>query len=691
MKNSAIMLLLLTCAPALFAQVPLEILFQDEEGFLRYRADARNNYIPDFSQAGYKNGDQPLPDVPVVLTIGPVSGDNTAHIQTALDQVGAMPPGPDGFRGALLLEPGLYPISGTIVLQQNGVVLRGAGQGEDPDQNTVLFATGNIPAERDVIQVGGVPGTNWNIAVPGTRSAVTSTLVPAGSRSLEVAAPELYSEGDVVIVFQPSTFEWLSDINFGDTAGDEPWAAGEIDLYYKRTITGVDFQESKITLDVPVFDRLERALAEAEVYTLEEPGLRREIGIEQLRVAIESDAPLSANHARNAIRFIGVEDCWASAVTALHFSYAAIDMTYADRVTVQGCEGLEPHSPIDGGWRYNFAANAYSNNILFEGCHATQGRHAYVTNGTSSASNIVVHNCTSAEDYAAIEGHRRWSQGLLYDNLSITQPNTTNLLGLYNRGSYGTGHGWSAVHSVAWNVAMPPGNRLLLQRPPKRQNYAIGCEAIVSGNHQFAHPKGYEEGTGEVLAIPSLYAAQLEQRTTRGLHPDAPARLEAAFTGGEVILSWLDMAARETGYVVEVSYDNEETFEVIGTLPADASSFSDTNTAGFGGILSYRVFATGDCPSPYSNIAKAATVTSTGEPEPVRVVSVFPNPVRDIATIHCTNRLVRSVRVYNAAMQQQLTRMSQNSIDCSTWSPGLYLFEITLSDGTRHWQKLLKN
>lgn len=685
------MFFFLVVANPLIAQQSLDILSRDEEGYLRYRADDRNNYIPDFSQAGYKNNMEALPDVPVVLTIEPVPGDNTAHIQAALDQVGQLLPGPDSIRGALLLEAGLYAVAGTIKMPHSGVVLRGVGNGEDPNSNTILFATGNSPAARDVVQIGALPGLSWNTAVPGTRSIITSTYLPAGSRSLEVAAPELFSAGDVVIVHQPSTTEWLADINFGDTAGDAPWAPGEIGLYYKRTITEVDFQENKITLDIPVFDRLERALAEAEVYILDEPGIRREIGIEQLRVTIETNGPLDDAHARNAVRFIGVEDCWARAVTALHFSYAAVDTEYADRITVQGCRGLQPHSPIDGGWRYNFAVSAYSNNIRFVGCHATQGRHAFVSNGTSSVSNIVFQDCSSAEDYNTIEGHRRWSQGLLFDNLSITQPNTTRLLGLYNRGSYGTGHGWSAVHSVAWNVDMPSGSQLLLQRPPKRQNYAIGCQAIVSGNHQFTHPKGYEEGTGEDLAIPSLYAAQLEQRTTRGLPPDAPARLEAAFTGGQVMLSWLDIAARETGYVVEVSYDDGETFEVIGTLPADANSFNDTNTAGFGGILSYRVFATGDCPSPYSNVAKAATVTSTGESEPVAVVSVFPNPVSDVANIHCPNRLVRSVRAFNSAMQQQPTGASISTIDCSAWSSGLYLFEIILSDGTRYWRKLLKN
>ena len=48
-------------------------------------------------------GTVPLPNVPVVLTISPVSGDNQANIQNALDQIAAMAPDANGFRGALLL------------------------------------------------------------------------------------------------------------------------------------------------------------------------------------------------------------------------------------------------------------------------------------------------------------------------------------------------------------------------------------------------------------------------------------------------------------------------------------------------------------------------------------------------------------------------------------------------------------
>ena len=79
--------------------------------------------------------------------------------------------------------------------------------------------------------------------------------------------------------------------------------------------------------------------------------------------------------------------------------------------------------------------------------------------------------------------------GILFDKISFTdvclyhltcvKPNikTTRplVLGLYNRGSYGTGHGWSAAHSVAWNVL--GSQPISVQKPPTAQNYAVGCTA----------------------------------------------------------------------------------------------------------------------------------------------------------------------------------------------------------------------
>src|SRR5712672_2603140 len=75
----------------------------DANGRLVYPADAQDNRIPDYSNAGYRGGGVPLPTVPVVLTISPIAGDNTANIQAAIDAVGAMAVQGDGYRGTVLL------------------------------------------------------------------------------------------------------------------------------------------------------------------------------------------------------------------------------------------------------------------------------------------------------------------------------------------------------------------------------------------------------------------------------------------------------------------------------------------------------------------------------------------------------------------------------------------------------------
>jgi hypothetical protein len=111
-----------------------------------------------------------------------------------------------------------------------------------------------------------------------------------------------------------------------------------------------------------------------------------------------------------------------------------------------------------------------------------------------------------------------WSQGLLYDNLKEINTNVTSgnhVLGLYNRGDFGSGHGWASVHSVAWNCNVGTSN-IIIQKPPTAQNYGIGCIGNVTGVKPpapFSHPQGYIEGTNVSGLNPqSLYLAQLSER-----------------------------------------------------------------------------------------------------------------------------------------------------------------------------------
>lgn len=109
------------------------------DGKLVYVPDAQGNIIHDASHAGYRGGGVAIPTVPVAETIWPVPGDNTAHVQAAIDRVSALPLGQNGFRGALLLRAGIYKMATPITIQASGVVLRGEGMG---DTGTILIGTG---------------------------------------------------------------------------------------------------------------------------------------------------------------------------------------------------------------------------------------------------------------------------------------------------------------------------------------------------------------------------------------------------------------------------------------------------------------------------------------------------------------------------------------------------------------------
>jgi len=215
-------LILIFLFTTLYGQVPSSIIFKDDDGLLRAVKDAEDNNIVDFSYAGYQQGEAPLPEVAVVATVSPIMGDNTPRIQQVIDSVANLPLNADGIRGAILLEAGTYEIHGTLSITASGVVLRGVGDGEDATTNTILKGIGNQPNQRNIIEAGGLGMADWTAREQGSTSPITSAFVPAGARTLEVGAAELYNVGDEVIIFHNSTNEWLETIDFGDTGTDAP-------------------------------------------------------------------------------------------------------------------------------------------------------------------------------------------------------------------------------------------------------------------------------------------------------------------------------------------------------------------------------------------------------------------------------------------------------------------------------------
>ncbi len=486
---------------------------------LAYVSDKKGNRIPDFSYSGYKNSEILIPNIPVVYSIKPIAGDNTKHIQAAIDKVGAMPLDKNGSRGALVLKAGNYDVHGTLFLKYSGIVLRGEGDGVDTSKNTVIKAIGNTPENRTILIAGGNKNheldDDW---VWGTRSYITSDFVPVGAHTFEVDNPSIYEVGDNIIINHPCTKKWI-DANNGGVENDKTkfWHEGELPILYNRYIKKIE--GNTITIDAPVFNHLDKKLAQSFIYKYNRKGLLTNIGIEKLRIDIQTLGRTDIkNHAENAIVLRQIEDSWVRDCTTLHFWKSGILTQTAFRISVINSKALEPYGVVTGGQRYNFNASTFSQQILFYQCKASDARHGYVSNGRSSVSGIAVVESTCLRSYTASEGHQKWSQGMLFDNLTEAETRVeteggNRVMGFYNRGNWANGHGWSAAHSVLWNCNAN-GKVITLQKPPTAQNYAIGCFGKVSGNGPFEGPTGFIEGTNKKGLYPqSLFKAQFKDRT----------------------------------------------------------------------------------------------------------------------------------------------------------------------------------
>jgi hypothetical protein len=361
-----VVLILLALPGNLRAQTIIErctskLYHPDSSGKLVYSKDKNGNRLPDFSHVGYHSGEKAIPFVPVKITLEPGSGDDTRSIQDALDKLGAFPPDEAGLRGAVLLRRGVYRVDGTLIISNSGVVLRGEGNGPD---GTVIIATGydELKYKRALITVGprsdnleAHTSHRYTIdhvkLVTNSRQAILDPYVPVGAFTFEVMSASDYKPGDRIVVYRPSTQEWIHSIGCdklaarwagirdirwvkdGETPGvyyqrlgydsqyhllqkrDESWddfvkrvplskdgerfdftrqwEAGEYDLFFERRITGVD--GNHITIDIPIVHSMETAFGGGAIFHYETPGRITEVGIENLRLVSEFAEPVP-NH-----------------------------------------------------------------------------------------------------------------------------------------------------------------------------------------------------------------------------------------------------------------------------------------------------------------------------------------------------------------------------------------------------------
>jgi hypothetical protein len=470
----------------------------NKDGSLQYQPDEKGNTIPDFSRVGYHGGNRPIPDVAIVKVIGPnATGHSGDLIQEAIDEVARNTPDQQGFRGTILLKKGVYKIAAPLRIAQSGIVLRGEG---DTENGTRLMAT--TKKQEPLITVSG----EGNIReIPGSRTTITNAYVPSGATSFSVAEPTSFKTGDRIVVFQTTNEAWISDLKMNqieERGGTKQWTTREYIFPFERVITQV--KGKTIFIDNPIVMPIETKYGGASIFKYDFNNRISEVGIEHIYFESEYEKDTSENHAWDAIAFNKIENGWIRHVTARYFAFSCVNLGgQAKNISVLHSKCLDHKSVITGGRRYSFSNNGQLN--LFMDCHASDGRHDFVTGARTCGPNAFV-NCTAKNTHADIGPHHRWSMGTLYDNIV-----TDGEINIQDRGNWGSGHGWAGVTQVVWNCTV---KRAAVQNPwVSGKNYCIGLQGGKFDGRLKGRPDADWEGQNKAGLQPtSLYATQLKAR-----------------------------------------------------------------------------------------------------------------------------------------------------------------------------------
>ncbi len=445
------------------------------------------NTLPDWSSCGYLGGGVRIPDIPVVKTISPVPGDNTAHLQAGIDYVSQLPLDGDGFRGALLLQKGTYPVEGTLYIRAGGVVLRGAGQ--DPN-GTVLVDTGQ-QQDTLIIVEGGV-----RTEAAATRTRIVGSFVPVGAVHFNVAAAEGFAVGDRIIVHRQTNQQWIADLDMAQYG----WTAPAYEDKWERIITGI--RGNDVRIDGPVVQAIDERYGGGSIYKYSAGGRIAQVGIENLWLESQYDSATDETHGWNGIQLRNVENAWVRRVTARYFGYSCVSaLTGTRHATIEDCACLDHKSQITGGRRYSFNMDDCCL-VLVQRCFAREGRHDFVTGSRVPGPNAFV-DCLAVACHADSGNHHRYAEGTLCDNVKADK------LAVENRQSSGSGHGWSGAQTLFWNCEAST----TCHTPAGAMNWAIG---IVSdqklGSWAPREPLGWWESRGTHVQPRTLYYKQLEDR-----------------------------------------------------------------------------------------------------------------------------------------------------------------------------------
>ena len=462
----------------------------------------------DFSYAGYGGGGVALPNVPTVVTVEATGQDDTAAIQTAIDRVSSLPL-QNGFRGAVLLAPGIYSTNQALRIKTSGVVLRGSGS----------------KAKGSLVNLVGSPhaflklGNAVKPEIVGTAVKVSDSYVPSGAMQVHVENTNGFNVGDTVMLRRPVTEAWVEFMGMANLCSDCDWLSPQKFSEYDRVITAIDPNQKLIRLDAPIPDSLDSQYTHAELLRYRMPDRIENVGLENLQVRAPKTAftEFSTGPTFELLKIFGAQNAWVRNILAENFVTGVAVMDFSKLITLQDIAFIHnpPASP-HGAKQFQYSFDN-SQLLLCNRCSAGgDNTFSFVTGSLTQGPNVILNS--TGTGLSRLEPHMRWATGLLVDNFTTTQGGVD----IMSRGTYGSGHGWTMGWAVIWNSR---ANSFKLQQAPGTLTWAIGLmgeltdpifpNAVLETRDIPNQYPATIESLGSPVSPKSLYLAQLCVRKGR--------------------------------------------------------------------------------------------------------------------------------------------------------------------------------
>ena len=546
-RTLQLVLLAVTCAAVLPSHAWRPSLYPENWTPPDDRSFTTDAFIQDFSYAGYRRGEEPVPVIagPVFdVTEAPYNADptgtsdSTAAIQSAIDDAAAA----DG--GVVFLRAGTYLVEPqgsnnyALRIQDSNIVLRGAGVGETFVLNTSYQMRGKA-----VIRVN--PSTST-----GSVGDITADL-DNPTRVIPVSNASDFQPGDMIRI------EWEFSQGWIDEHNQNPWWSAPDNrpqpARYVREVVSVNDSEGWIEVDAPTRYTIRASRDNATVRRV--TGQVFGVGIESFSIAnVQHPGTDHANdgfgngdytqpgragyevHGSWLLNIAHMVDSWVTDVhsyqpaentSTAHMTSNGLALGNSYRVTVARCEMRRAQYGGGGGNGYMFRVQR-SNECLIMDCTADFSRHGIVISHAGTSGNVFL-RCEDREtrratgltgmyepNSAGSDHHMHFSHSNLFDMCHAHNSFYTAA----HRQNFGTiGHGLTSAHGVYWNTSGSGsrGNTIVISEQG-RYGYVIGTSGNRSGatnpTNGNTAPADILEGIGmgETMEPQSLYFDQFARR-----------------------------------------------------------------------------------------------------------------------------------------------------------------------------------